>query len=195
MQFNRKKIHYKVDIESRTVTATYPFSQREALEELENIFHKAFSQQSVVTDLTHFTALQHPDVIILHATAKCHPDDEFDVQKGMDICYHRLILAFYREKHRIATNLKSCLYGAFKRTGDMIKSLEQGYIKVSAILNDDTFDAAFAEYDNVSIEDLRKFAEHPTEGNTIFRSIAVEKNFDRVVEDRLTSRGINVKEY
>ena len=178
MRIDKKMIKYSVNKVERTVSATYLLNFRECLTETENVIRKAFSCQPVVKGDAILRKGDYP-VRLIEVNARCHPDDEFDVKKGMDICYYRILLMCYEEYHRILKALITTFYDAVMRMENTASSLEGAYIKVSALINDGSYDTVFAQFDDLPDEVVVKAVQSDYRGNSIRNALISDRNLKR----------------
>ena len=193
MQFERKYIKYNVIKEKRMVEAMYPFDFSEATNEVENIFGKCFSGQHLVTGYLSLYPV-HPTIKLIVVRARCHPDDDFNIQKGMEICYHRLLLRFYEEKHRVVSATIKSLTNAVDRLNETLTSLECGHIKVDSLICNGSFDTVFAQYENLPEKDLLKALRNENiNRNTLRDSIVCQKNKEALEKNHSEEKNRPVK--
>jgi len=132
MKFDKRNVRWKVDTKAKTVTGTYAFDCEALNDEMNCLFRKAFANQK---DFIASDAYFVKSGVILTATARCHPDDEFNVQKGMDIVKYRLIKQFYREKKKAFEAFREALVDTAGRVTEALDCLESGNLVVSDILD------------------------------------------------------------
>ena len=87
-------IRYFINEEKRTVTAIHDFGIRG--DAFENIL-KADSATPIDIDWD-YSGLRIDDKVV--AVAKCHPEDEFDVEKGIEVARKKLLQKYNRMKFK-----------------------------------------------------------------------------------------------
>lgn len=104
------KVEYKVMPEHRVVIATI----RNITYDPEHIFNDKFmphASSKMYMNLIYNQKFCMPDA--LKAVARCHPEDEFDAEKGKAIALNKLVEKYNesldRHLYHIATSMRKCL--------------------------------------------------------------------------------------
>lgn len=106
-------------VKGMEVTAILQPNHNDFIEEIKNIERKCCNAEEVFFSLRNDMVWGFTYDTFYKGTAKCHPNDTFNLEKGKKIAYKRAYLKFLKDKAKKAEIIHEYLFDLFNREVNM----------------------------------------------------------------------------
>lgn len=106
-------------IKNNEVTAILQPNQDDFIEEFKNIERKCHNSEKNFFSIGNDISWDFTYDTFYKGTAKCHPNDTFNLEKGQEIAYKRAYLKFLEDKAKKAEIIHKYLFDLFNREVNM----------------------------------------------------------------------------